>query len=262
MTLFVTGVAALSVIAHIRLLGPDVTSYEPHVSDAVSLPFDAAVVLGTWLVVRREGWTLASVGLGRAALLPAVAAFGLFWLSAVAFGVATLAATGGRIGFVFEVAWYWELVHTLLTLTVTNGVSEEFVFRGYVQPVCVALAAGLSRRFAPAVGIVAASLLFGVAHIPLAVLGFDASLAAVPWVLLGNLIPGVAYGLLYYLTRNVWYTAFVHGFANAPLVPFDPAAVPAFTTVATLFALLIAVGYRRWARSTDRLLLGHPAAGA
>lgn len=51
-------------------------------------------------------------------------------------------------------------------LTLSNGVTEEFVFRGYVQSKCTALVSS-DRVPAPAVGILIAAVLFGVPHAPL-----------------------------------------------------------------------------------------------
>jgi membrane protease YdiL (CAAX protease family) len=252
---FVTAVAGLSVVTHYRLLGPDLEAYPDHVSALLSLPFFAAMLVGTVAVMRYEGVSLADVGVDRASALPGVVAFACFWVGVAAAGVGYLLATGagGEVGFAFDLPWWGVLVWFLLTLTVSNGLTEELVFRGYVQNKCAALAAGGSRVPPDAVGVVAAALLFGVPHLPLAFVFFDVSWAGVPSVILENLLPGVLYGLLYYLTRNLWLVGLLHGFGNAPVVPFDPAAVPSFRLLAIVVGVAVAVGYRRWAASRDGL---------
>ena len=74
----------------------------------------------------------------------------------------------------------------------------------------------------------------------------DASPVAIPWVLLQNALVSILYGGVYHLTRNVWYTAFVHGFSNAPVLPFETGAVPLFDEVAIGALLVVTLGYWRW----------------
>jgi len=141
----------------------------------------------------------------------------------------------------------------LLTLTIANGVPEELVFRGYVQNKVAALVGSRGRGLAEAVGIVVAAVLFGLPHAPLAVLLLDLGPRAVPAVVLSNLLPGLTYGIVYYLTGNLWYTSFVHGFGNATAVPFDPAAVPYFVPFAMAAGLVVGLCYRYWGRRTGRV---------
>jgi membrane protease YdiL (CAAX protease family) len=247
--------ASLSALAHQAVFGSDPSTYPRHLMAVLSLPFSTAVFLATWGLLRYEGVSAGDIGLDRSALLPGAVAFALLWALIAGAGVAYLTATGaaGALGASLGMPWYWVPVWFLLMLTLSNGLTEEFVFRGYVQSKCVALADARSGLPSTAVGIPAAALLFGVVHLPLAVILHGVSLRAVPWVLLNNLIPGVAYGLVYHLTRNLWYTGFVHGFANATALPFDPAAIPLFGSLATLVALLLALGYRRWGRTAGRV---------
>lgn len=253
---FATLVAAGSVLAHQSLFGPDPTEYPEHLSALLSLPFDGVIVLGTWAALRYEGLSIGDVGLGRATLVPGIVAFGLVWGWVTAACVAYLLATGAtdQLGLVFDLPWYWVVMWFLLTLTLSNGLSEELLFRGYVQSKCTALGRPLPGIPPTVTGIVAAGLLFGVPHLPLGVIGYGAGPWAIPSILLNNLLPaGVVYGIIYYLTQNVWFTGFVHGFANATVVPFDPAAVPLFIPFASGSALLVAVGYRYWGRNSDRV---------
>ena len=243
-----TALAALSVTAHATLLGPNPDAYPRHVSTLLSLPFTSLIVLGGWAALHHEGVSLDDVGLDRSALLPGVAAFGLLWSLVSLFGVSYLLATGagGRIGVQYDLPLRWVLVWFLLTLTLSNGIPEEFVFRGYVQNKCLALTEWLPRAASIAVAILAAGVLFGVPHVPYALVLADASPVAIPWVLLQNALVSILYGGVYHLTRNVWYTAFVHGFSNAPVLPFETGAVPLFDEVAIGALLVVTLGYWRW----------------
>lgn len=250
---FVSVVAALSVITHLRILGPDISGYPDHLSALLSLPFFVVIFLGTWRVLQSEGIPISAIGLGKSEFLSGIVAFGLVWGWSTVAGLGYLMATGANtaIGFAFDIRWYWVPIWFLLTLTLSNGLTEEFVFRGYVQSKCTALASGRSWLPAAGVGIVAGAILFGIPHIPLGLIAGGASPRAIPWIIAGNVIPGIAYGITYYLTQNLWYTGFVHGFGNATLVPFDVAAVPFFTPFATGSAVVIALGYRYWAIRTQ-----------
>jgi membrane protease YdiL (CAAX protease family) len=243
---FVSLVATLSVVAHLVVLGPETSEYPRHVSAVLSLPFMVIIVLGTYGILRYEGVSATDVGLCRSTLFPGVVAFGLFWAWVTVAGVGYLVATGatGELGFSFEMPWYWVPVWFLLMLTLSNGLTEEFVFRGYLQSKCTALAPSRSRGLSVAVGILSAAILFGVPHVPRGLILEGASPAAIPWIILNGLVPGVIFGLLYYLTRNVWFVGFVHGFGNATVVPFDPSAVPGFTPFAALSGVVIGIGYR------------------
>lgn len=243
---FVSIVAVASATAHTAILGPEPSEYPNHLSALLSLPFMLVLVVGTWGVLRYEGVLASAVGLSRSTFLPAVIAFCVLWGWMSIIGVGYLVVTGAtaQLGFAFDMPWYWVPIWFLLTLTVSNGLTEEFVFRGYVQNKCTGLASSRSHRLSVAIGILGGAVLFGVAHIPVGLLLEGASPAAIPWIILGNLIPGITYGIIYYLTQNVWYAGFVHGFGNAPVVPFDPSAVPSFIPVAAVSGLLIALGYR------------------
>lgn len=251
----VTFVAAVTVLAHVYLFGPEPASYPEPAATLFSVPFMAVIVVGTWAVLRREGTQLAALGLGKVAFVSGVLAFFAVWVLVVVSGLAYLRVTGttGAIGLSVEMTWPETLLWFLLTLTIANGLPEELVFRGYAQNKIAALVGDGGRIPPAAVGIVAAALLFGVPHLPLGLLVTDAGVGLVPGVLLANLVPGIAYGLVYYVTRNLWYTSFIHGFGNATLVPFDPAAVPYFVPATTIAGLLVGLGYRYWARRTDRL---------
>ncbi|PSP56595.1 hypothetical protein BRC82_01575 [Halobacteriales archaeon QS_1_67_19] len=250
-------VAALSVVTHLTVLGPDPSEYPQHVSAVLSLPFMMVIILGTWSVLQYEGVSATDIGLAKSTFLPGAIAFSLLWgwVTVVGLGYLFLTGATGELGVSFEMPRYWIPVWFLLTLTLSNGVTEEFVFRGYVQTKCTALMSP-DRVSAPAVGILVAAILFGVPHAPLGLILEGVSLRAIPGIILSNLLPGITYGIVYYLTRNVWYAGFVHGFGNAMVVPFDPSGVPLFVPFTAISGVLIGLGYRYWGRDTERVTIG------
>jgi len=251
----VTLFATLSVLTHWSLFGRDPTAYPEPASTLVSVPFMLGVVASVWWLLRRDGGSLRAVGFGRSALLPAVVAFAVLWIGVSLSGLGYLLATGrsDAISVALPFSWPASVAWFLLTLTVANGIPEELAFRGYVQNKVAALAAARGWGPADPLAIVVAAVLFGVPHGPLAILLFDLGPGAVPAVLLSNLVPGITYGLVYYLTGNLWYASFVHGFGNAPLIPFELAAVPYFVPFAAVMGLVVALCYRYWGLRTDRV---------
>ena len=246
---FVTVVATLLVTAHLWVFGGDIEASPRHLTALLGVPLHALILVGTWGALRYEGVSLTDVGVDQTRILPGAAAFAAFLVTVTLAGIGYLVATSGtaELGFSYSMPWYWVPVWFVLTLTISNGLTEEFVFRGYAQSKCIAAARPRLGRLSPAAGIVAAGVFFGVPHVPRGLLLEGASVAAIPWILLENLVGGgIVFGILYYLTRNVWFVGFVHGWANSvPVVmPFDPGAVPYFTPMAIVVGLAVALGYR------------------
>ncbi len=158
--LALVGVLALvSNVGRRSLMGP---APPDHLELVWEAPFFLLLLaLGTWRVLRREDVTLDEVSLGRAAFVPDVLAFACFWAVLALAGVGYLLTTGapGEVGYAFEVPWYWLVVWVSLAL-LANGLVEEFVFRGYVQSKCIALADRYTRHPAVAVVIVLAAASF------------------------------------------------------------------------------------------------------
>ncbi len=90
---------------------------------------------------------------------------------------------------------------------------------------------------------------------PTALIVERASPDAIPWMVLNNLIVGVLFGVMYYLTQNVWFVGFVHGFANVWPVPFATEAVPPFRLLVFVTLALVTVAYRYWGARTDRVVV-------
>ena len=122
----------------------------------------------------------------------------------------------------FDIASSRVLAHPLLYLAALGSfflftaIPEELVFRIYFQSKAVALAAGSARR-AVAIGVSAGTILFALFHLPRWFLmsghGVGPALAS---HLLGLTLAGLAYGLVYALTRNLWLVALFHATMNQP----------------------------------------------
>ena len=168
-----------------------------------------------------------------------------------------LVVTGatGEFGYHFEFPWYWFGTLLLLQL-LTVGLVEEFAFRGYVQSKCIALLGGRSRRRDVALGVVIGAATFAVLHVPTRLIFGQVPPSALPIALLNLTLTGTLFGVMCYLTRNVWYVGFVHGFANVWPVPFDPNAVPAFPVFVITSALLLSVGCWYRTRDAERVAAG------
>jgi len=247
-------VAVLAVVSNVGsriVMGPDPPD---HLEIFWEAPFFWLLALGTWRALRYEGVTLADVGLGRSRFVPGTLAFLLFWGSVTLAGVGYLvyAGAGEAIGYRFDVPVYWLVAWLALTL-LSNGLVEELVFRGYVQSKSIAIANRYPRIPSVATGILMASLAFAVAHVPTSLIVEGASARAIPGILLTNALVGVLFGVMYYLTQNVWFVGFVHGLANVWPVPFDPDAVPPFAPVVVVVLTLVVVGYRYWGTRTGRV---------
>lgn len=100
----------------------------------------------------------------------------------------------GELRFSFSTPhWLWLFMLNNLLFTC---VVEEALFRGFIQQ-------GLSQRFGWVVGLVVASLLFGLAHIAGGML----------YVLFAG-IAGLGFGLVFYLTGRLWAAVLVHFILN------------------------------------------------
>jgi membrane protease YdiL (CAAX protease family) len=175
--------------------------------------------------LRADGVTLDEIGISRRFLAPAVAGFAAVWVVLNALGVVAALATGNEWGVSFlwvTVSSVWEplgapWVTTILLQFLVIGVVEEFVFRGYFQTKMIALL-GDDSRLQRALGVLTASVLFGLAHVPGAAID-GASLSGMVGTAAFLALSGVGFGVMYELTGNVWFVALLHGLGNTwPLV--------------------------------------------
>jgi membrane protease YdiL (CAAX protease family) len=220
---------------------------------AMALAF-AAIAAIAWVALRSEGVTAEAVGLGRADVLPGVAAVAGLYLLVNAIAAVSAFASSGTVGLTVPgdvSASTWVAVALVQLLFV--GITEEFAFRAYVQNKLVALFGGGRDRVRKAVAILVGVLLFALWHIPQRV--FGQGLTA-PNEVFGTLVVvvvfGILLGLLYEYTRNVVLVGLLHGTLNwSFLFVADVSMEVSFLVALPVFAVGLWY-YRRWARD-DRL---------
>jgi membrane protease YdiL (CAAX protease family) len=151
-------------------------------------------------------------------LVPVVGVLITFWAlyNLVACGLALFGVSG------FDITSSRVVAHPLLYLAalgsslVFTAIPEELVFRTYFQSKAVALAEGNVGR-AVAVGVAVGAVLFALFHLPgwffMSNHGIGPALAN---HLLGLTLAGIAYGLVYAVTRNLWLVALFHATMNQP----------------------------------------------
>jgi membrane protease YdiL (CAAX protease family) len=219
-----------------------------------------------WLILRMEAVEVSALGFSRRHVLPALLAFGAFWLAMNVLGLGLALGFGNEwsislIWFVPEVSStaidYGSLPGGWVLLIVLNflvvGVIEEVAFRGYLQSKVIALL-GAESRVHIGVGILVTTLVFGALHTPAAIVdsqgvsGIVAS-AALPTV------TAIFFGVIYEVTQNLPFVALLHGFGNSwPLVIHwgDWSGTPLllFWAGTAVIYLLVTGGYRYWAADT------------
>jgi membrane protease YdiL (CAAX protease family) len=117
-----------------------------------------------------------------------------------------------------------------------TGLLEEVIYRGFLQTQLFLVARRhLSRDAALGVAIAAASLYFGINHVPAGLrMGLDA--AGVAGYVLQCSLAGALFGTLYVRTGNLFVAAAAHALLN------DPAAVLASPIDPSLFVMVAACG--------------------
>jgi len=177
--------------------------------------FLVALALGASKIEAVDPW---SIFPSVRTLAPVVVTLGAFWAAynLVAVGL----AAGGVSGF--EAAPSSVAAHPLRYLAVLFGsvlftaIPEESLFRAYLQEKFVSLAGGRSRR-AVVTGIGIAAVLFALFHLPRWFLASGHGIgAALVTRLLGLLLIGLTYGIVYALTGNLWLVALFHATMNHP----------------------------------------------
>jgi len=212
----------------------------------------------TLAALRVDGVAPESLGLSRRHLLAALVAVAGIWLGLNGLGLALAALAGHGWGVdalttPVDPRWTslpapWVVTVSLQFLVV--GLVEEFALRGYFQTKLIALLGDSDRRRI-ALGIAAASVLFGLLHAPGAILA-GASPAGVLGVIASRTVTGLAFGVLYELTHNVYFVALLHGLGNTWPLLVDPwawsgPALAAFGVGVFVCYVGVALGYRRWA---------------
>ncbi len=102
----------------------------------------------------------------------------------------------------------WAISASLIVV----ALSEEFVFRGFVQ-------IGTSRRFGVTAGVLVSAAVFALVHVPtdLSTLNASMSSAQILYLLIGGIVGRMAFGALafsymYQFTGNMYITTFIHAF--------------------------------------------------
>jgi membrane protease YdiL (CAAX protease family) len=99
---------------------------------------------------------------------------------------------------------------------VFTAIPEELVFRAYLTSKAVALTEGNVRR-AVVIGVAVGAVLFAFFHLPRWFLMSNHGIGpALGSHLLGLTLAGLAYGLVYAVTRNLWLVALFHATMNQP----------------------------------------------
>lgn len=256
--LVVLGLASLEAVGsrvfeYMWSVGPELPLVETNaVAAGVSL-----LILGAVLVVfSREGVTLTDIGLAREFIAPAVAAVvGYFLvLNLVGGGLAVASGHTDTIGYQWTIPPVVAIVFFFWMLLIA-GLVEEVIFRGYLQTKCIALLGG-GTRFRIGMGVLLAGVLFAVSHIPrVVVAGAPSGLS--PATYLGLLtLNGIAFGLLYEWTHNLYVPILIHAAGNMPgtvgILFFTTAGWPTWASTGYQIAYLgftigMILAYRRWA---------------
>lgn len=238
-------------------VGPSIPYSNLSVTSAVlSIGLVVAVV---W-VLRRENVRVVDLGLAPRLALPAVVAVGAFYAIGNLSGAAIAIGSGNTesLGYQWVVSPMGAVI-AFVVMLVFAGFVEEFVFRGYLQTKCIALL-GDGRWRAIGFGIVIASVLFSLSHVPrILITGAPDGLSPEAYLLMLG-VNGVIYGLLYEWTHNLYVPVIVHAGGNMPgtagIYFLTTTGWPTWAVIAYQFTLvatfvLVLVGYRRWAGSLD-----------
>jgi len=171
---------------------------------------------------RLDGVSPRSILPSSQSLFPVLGAIGAFWLL---YNLLTYALALGSVPG-FATASSKVVAHPVLYLAafgsslLFTALPEEFVFRGYLQSKLIAESGGTGRR-AVAIGIGTAAVLFALFHLPrwflMSVHGVGPALAARLSVLV---LSGLAFGVIYVLTDNLWLVALFHATMNQPPLLF------------------------------------------
>jgi len=222
--------------------------------------FGALAVLGL-TVLRVDGVRPTDLGLAPEGLWPAVGIFAGIWviLNLLGIGIATATGIPWGVDVLLDLPADWEMVPapgvtTVVFQFLVVGFLEELVFRGYLQSKVIALV-GDESRSRIGFGIVVASLTFGLVHVP-AVVVAGGSPAAVLFVVVARAGTGIAFGVLYELTHNIYYLMLLHGLGNTWVLAVDVNSLPVAGLATFIAGVAViypssALAYRSWMAARD-----------
>ena len=171
----------------------------------------------------------------------------VFWAlyNLVAFGLALAGVVG------FEATWSRVVGHPLSYLAALfssllfTAIPEELIFRAYIQQKLIAIAGGETRR-AVVSGVAVAAVLFAAFHLPrwFLALGHGVGTGLIVWLCELTLM-GLAFGIVYAITGNLWLVALFHATMNIPPVLLTVSVPPELHLVATIIesATIVSVVY-------------------
>lgn len=254
----VSPVAALCAISCLLVVGNWAQGLLPGMSGLLHRAAEIAekgVLLAIGIMVLRiDGGKLADIGLSRRFLLPGIGAFLATYgvVNGLGVGVATVIGRPWGVGVLAD---RLAMLPTPLIIVVFFAFVEEVVFRGYLQTKLrvVLDANGWPRRI---LAVIVAAALFALLHIPriLVVGGYVGGQIAVTLVVLT--LSGIAFGLLFELSGNLYFVGLIHALGNSWVLLIDGFSWGGttfwlFVGVVLVAYLGVTVAYRRVAAGTE-----------
>lgn len=235
------------------LLGPDPSAITDWLS---TIPFQIIEIALALIVLRYEGVPLHGIGLSPRRILPAVLTI-LAVVVVLNIALAALLAMGGaQLNFGFF-SYLRVEPFNLSTLAIVAGMvkfylfvgpAEELLFRGYLQNKLISLFAGNGRapRLKVALAILVAAMLFAFVHVP-GLLAQGAGFGGVAGSLVVLVFSGLTFGIIYHITRNLYFVALLHGIGDHWPLFVEPTSWPNWPLLGVVYALAV-LGYWLWSK--------------
>ena len=118
-----------------------------------------------------------------------------------------------EFGFLDTESWSHYLVMALTNLLIV-AIVEEFVFRGFFQN-------QFEKVLPKWQSLAMASILFGLMHLPIAILVYEMEGLLLVYSLIEWIGMGMILGYVYQISRNIWVCIFWHGFYNVLIGTFN-----------------------------------------
>ena len=117
-----------------------------------------------------------------------------------------------EFGFLDTESWLHYMIMALTNLLIV-AIIEEFVFRGFLQ--------NQFERILPKwQSLALASILFGLTHLPIAIIVYEMEGYWLVYSLIEWIGMGLLFGYAYQISRNIWLCIFWHGLYNVMLGTF------------------------------------------
>lgn len=194
------------------------------------LLFYAVLALVVWCCTRADEVQFTSIGLHVRNLVPALAAVGLLLAGCNLVGIALASLMETAWGLeaqwagVDPVRWLGWLVMQIAVIALV----EEIAFRGYLQNKLLAYGRQhFGSVIAVTIAVTIGAALFAIWHVP----GWNLTQ---PWtahlpLLLALLGTGIAFGLIYHFSGNIYLVTLLHALGNTWPFAFDMADWPVWT---------------------------------